>query len=326
MALTGADAALPTATQIGPYFSVVSLLPAALLVTYVRWLLATGALTGPMDWTPSDAFDLAGAAVTAAVAVVVALALNPLQFGFVQVLEGYWGASAVATAGRASRIAHHRARVIRLIGRANGKDHRHVGAGQSPLEDVKRQSRLDESRRQLGYYPAQLNDVLPTRLGNVLRKYEFSVGAPYGLELIPALPRIAMVAREPEIAYVQNQRVQLELAVRTCVLSLIAAFTTCAILVRQGWPVLLSAVPYAVAYLAYRGAILLADEYGTAMTVMLELNRFTLYERLALPRPANSLEERLLNGALMPALKEQAMVDLRYLDTQQSSRSGAERD
>ena len=60
----------------------------------------------------------------------------------------------------------------------------------------------------------------------------------------------------------------------------------------DGALLLWAVVPYLVAFLSYRGAVVLAHEYGTALAVLIELNRFVLYERLRLPRQRNLFEER----------------------------------
>ncbi|MBY8853187.1 hypothetical protein K7G98_35110, partial [Saccharothrix sp. MB29] len=129
------------------------------------------------------------------------------------------------------------------------------------------------------------------------------------------MPRVGMVAGDRELGYVTDQRTQLELAVRVAFLGMVAAVVTAGVMWRHGVWLLLALVPYTVAYLAYRGAVTAANEYGTALTVMIELNRFALYERFHL-KPPNSLdEERELNRYLMTLLGSSVPEidrDLRY--------------
>jgi hypothetical protein len=162
-------------------------------------------------------------------------------------------------------------------------------------------------------YPLDGAQILPTRLGNVLRRYETTAGEPYGLGIIDALPRLAMVARPAEIDYLQDQRMQLELAVRTCILALLASVVTVVFMVQHPIWLLVALIPYAVSYAAYRGAVTVAHEYGTAMAVLAELNRFSLYDRLQLPRPTTLEDERRQNADLMKAFAQRSDVSFRYV-------------
>ena len=112
-----------------------------------------------------------------------------------------------------------------------------------------------------------------------------------------------MVAEERELQYVSDQRTQLELAVRVTVLGMIAAVATVFVLWRHGAWLLLALGPYTISYLAYRGAVVAAHEYGTALTVMVELNRFALYERLRVKPPESLNAEEKLNDGLMRLLR-----------------------
>jgi hypothetical protein len=105
----------------------------------------------------------------------------------------------------------------------------------------------------------------------------------YGLDAMASVPRLMQVADPRDVGYVDNQRMQLEMAVRTCVLGLLATLATAVVMLPHGWYLLLALIPYTVAYLTYRGTVVLAHEYGTALTVLVELNRFALYQRLHLP-------------------------------------------
>jgi hypothetical protein len=283
---------------------VVSALPAAVFVSYVYLLARTGAWSGPIRWSAASEVGLTDVAVLGIAAFVIALALNPLQFVLIQVFEGYWGTSAPARNLATVRILHHRQRRRSLQRRASAD----AGAGRT--DRVRDQVHADESRRALGSYPDDADLVLPTRLGNVLRRYEATVGAQYGLDLLTVVPRLAMVAGEREVGYVQNQRTQLELALRTSFLALIAALFTTVFLWRHGGWMLVALVPYGVAYLAYRGAVAIAHEYATALAVLVDLNRFALFDRLRVEPPRNIDEERRLNRQLTRLFRFQRNNDV----------------
>jgi hypothetical protein len=62
------------------------------------------------------------------------------------------------------------------------------------------------------------------------------------------------------------------------------------------------------AYLSYRGSIVAATHYAAAIDVMVNLNRFALYQQLHLPVPANGAEEKAMNEALAEVLEHKPIV------------------
>src|SRR5436853_108166 len=86
------------AKQVGPRFNIVNVLPSGLLVLFVLGILSTGA---PLASSPrldrlSHALDHPATALVYLVlwgitVVVLAFILQPFQFAFVRVMEGYWG-------------------------------------------------------------------------------------------------------------------------------------------------------------------------------------------------------------------------------------------
>jgi hypothetical protein len=62
------------------------------------------------------------------------------------------------------------------------------------------------------------------------------------------------------------------------------------------WPhglwLLVAVVPLGLAWLCYLGAVSAARQYGSALRMLLELNRFTLYEQAHLPLPSTLVAEQ----------------------------------
>ena len=307
-------------TAVGRYFVVVSLIPSTVFAAYLLILLRTG------TWSSAGvdldrAFrnvDLKALASLSVLSIALAIAMHPLQFALIQVLEGYWGVSRLGRRLASVGIMRHRRRARALLTRQlddamppDDSIRAHDPTGEepparNPMADAATVARFWSSReaaRLGGAYPHRFEDVMPTRLGNVLRRHEILAGYMYGLDSIVTVPRIMQVAAPRDVEYVQNQRMQMELAVRTCVLGLLAAVVTTALMWTEGWYLLLALVPYAVAFAAYRGAVVLANEYGTALAVLIELNRFALYERLRLPRPASLAAERRDTTRLIEVLR-----------------------
>ena len=62
-------------------------------------------------------------------------------------------------------------------------------------------------------YPDEPTHIMATRLGNVLRKYESTAGATYGLPLLEYATPLGLVAKPEHVAYVNDQRSVLDLSV-----------------------------------------------------------------------------------------------------------------
>jgi hypothetical protein len=301
-----ADIASATRDTVGRYFSLVSLLPAVVLTTYSFLLVSSGA------WSHEPRLGRAfGALVKLSlgeaiglvlVAVVVASVLHPLQFSMVQLLEGYWGSGPIAAHARSLGVVLFRRRYMRLR-------KRHVYAGLAldqkadhlaedlPIRHFALLSKREEATRLLSELPPP-DEVMPTRLGNVLRFYERRAGAPYGLDAVRVMPYVSRVASAEDMAYVNDQRSNLDLAVRMSLMSILAAaLWVCFMWWDRLW-VLAALVPCAVGYLCYRGAVVAAAEYGRALAVVISLNRFALYERLHMQQPPDAAAERRANRNL----------------------------
>jgi len=194
----------------------------------------------------------------------------------IQVFEGYWGTGRLGHSLALLRIRHHRLRAYVLRDIVDRHERREANGTLRPDQEMSSAVRAAEADRQAQGYPENLDEVLPTRLGNVLRRHESLAGAPYKLAAIPAIPRLAMVAQAPENNYLENQRTQLELAIRISALAAVAAVVTSVFMFRHGLWLLLVSAPYGVTFMAYRGAVALAAEYGLAFTVLLDLNWFAL--------------------------------------------------
>ncbi|OLF14877.1 hypothetical protein BU204_24350 [Actinophytocola xanthii] len=335
-----ADAALTAGGRVGRYFSIVTMVPTLFLVLWTYLLVKSDAWRAEpnlaalgvrlADWSiPQAAWLLLST-------FVLALFLHPLQFATVQLLEGYWGTSAVALGAMRLGVARHRGRAQRIRDRLDALDKTieesftgHRTYSDDLDDDVleeKRDRFLDErdanhviplviARDALRHRAERFPDgrrILPTRLGNTLRRYEDRAGSQYGLDAMTTAPHFLLVVPEAHVAYVRDTRQLLDTTVRLCFVSLLATVLTVAALATDGWWLLIALVPYGLAYLAYRAAIAAADEYGTAVATVIDVDRFTLYERLGLRRPRDTHEERETNAQLMSLLHWEHIEALHY--------------
>jgi hypothetical protein len=217
-----ADIASATRDTVGRYFSLVSLLPAVVLTTYTFLLVSSGAWSHELRLGKAFGalvhLSLSEGIALVLVAIVVASVLHPLQLGMVQFFEGYCCSGPVAVHVRGVGVALFRRRYARLRKRhvsaelALQQDGDHPGDGPAVRHFVL-VSKCDEAARQLSELPAP-DEIMPTRLGNVLRFYERRVGVPYGLDAVRAMPYVSRVASVEDMAYVNDQRSNLDLVSR----------------------------------------------------------------------------------------------------------------
>jgi hypothetical protein len=304
---------------IGRYFSIVSFVPSLFLAGFTFVLIESGAWTGDgdPDWAKAGTAltDVGNLALLTLISIALGVAVHPVQFALVQFFEGYWGTGALAQRLRVARIRHH----LRAFkkGPFRGSKEALLALNDkerppAPEARVALISQLGESQRRTKDYPLQDDQMMPTRLGNVLRRYERLAGAQYGLDAIGVIRHVALVAPEQRVGYVNDQRQLLDLSVRMSATSIFATFIAIAFLWHHGPWLLIALIPYGIAYLSYRGAVVVAHEYGSAVATMIDLDRFTLYDCLRLPRPPTTKAERQMNAKLMRLINHNPQVVLRY--------------
>lgn len=299
------SAASAAASSIGRYFSALNLLPSLILVMLTYWLIMSGAWTHSPSpahaWQAITGLGLGGAAILLVITLAISLVLHPVQFAVVQLFEGYWGLTPASLSSSASRIFQYQKMRAWL-----DKEERSVETAlhytETEEEKVYWRARRHEVIRSQGQYPDEPEDIMPTRLGNVLRSYERFAGSLYGLDAVTLAPYMAAIAPPEQVEYLNDQRTQLDLAIRTSMTALIATAISTGFLWRHGWWLLLSLLFYGAAYLAYRGAIVTAASYGMALVTLIRLNRFELYQQLHLPLPDDTQAEQAANERLMSAL------------------------
>jgi hypothetical protein len=339
------EGALAVGNRIGRYFGVVSMVPALFLVLWSAALIASGAWRGrPQLDSLGAAFGQPSVAKVAWILVLslaTGLFLHPLQFAMTQVLEGYWGHSRIGRILTGIRIDQYRERqrdlehrrvtisdqldelVDARLGLTWGKDEFESWDDATYKRNRRRllsSERGDDltpwlvAEEALGQATERYPDptrLMPTRLGNALRKEEDRAGRQYGIDAVVTAPHFALLADDKHVVYLRDSRQQLDTSVRLCVVSAIATVETVACMLTDGWWLFLGLATYALTYLAYRASVAAADEYTTALRTLIDLNRFKFYESLHMRKPPNSREERRVNANLMDLLRGQAK-DVRY--------------
>jgi len=260
-------------------FNLVSLIPSAVLATAIVLLVASGSFSG----VPSmHALALRLREVNILIASLlflavfsVALILSPFQLMLVRLLEGYWEEVPVLRRLRFIGVEVNRRRWVEIL-------------------TIKRDDALLAR-----LYPLEPDDLLPTRLGNVLRAAERSAGTQHGFTSpIEMLPRVYPYMSSPLSEAFGDARNELDIACRmSVVLWMLAALSAVvftydgAVLATRG---ALLAIPAAAALLgavSYRGAVRSAGEYGRFLHYVFDLHRRDLIRALGYEPPRSAQAE-----------------------------------
>jgi hypothetical protein len=304
-----------SASGLGVRFSLVGILPTTVLVLFVLALVWGGAPASPPS-LPTVLSELARYDTAQGLLLVVAilalvLLLQPFQLLLIRLMEGYWGFSGPVGALCKRLADRHRKQRDRLQTRL---DHllaaasRDAATGNRTAPPTAEAGFLSERIARL--YPR--GRTLPTRLGNVLRAAEENAGAPYGLDLVTLWPRLYAILPERTAALVDDQRNQLDMAVRFWVTFGVATVVSTGLLYRHGWWLAVPAVTLVLTWVCYRGAIASALVYGLGIRTAVDLYRFDLLRALHLPLPEDRESEKQTNAILSEFLRQGRPVDFHY--------------
>lgn len=316
----------------GKSFAIGFFLPGALLVVALLRLGDAFGIVVLEEWP--DAGDLLGAAAVLFAMWLVAILLMAVNRPLVRALEGYPllelaeeearespdiaavpGSGETRVVGglvREYRRGRHAVRALvrpfaaGCLQRERDRFDREAG----PLFDLAR--RIDEARtvgdeeplippdfserlrEAVAAHPHAREWVLPTRLGNIMRAYEVYSHVVYGLDAIPAWPRLAMVLPERARTRIQEARAPMDFALNLLAGSMlvVVAYVLCA-LATLSLPVFW--MPLLAAVLAWASWFLLhasARQWGEQVKSAFDLHRHVLARSLDLELPPTLAAER----------------------------------
>jgi hypothetical protein len=324
-----ASSLLETGSKVGRSFSLATFLPTTALLLWIAFVATLSPTFGkPLTWPSGGLPDVewVTAGLVGTAFLLLALALHPLVFATTQALEGYWGPSPLATLMAARASGRHRARLHSLEAMTEkhtqqledrseaaykkaSVDHVSVDEWMSGWLDADEnqtaQSLIvvrDAAAKARERYPESASRVLPTALGNALRREEDRIGAQYGLDALTIAGHLAVLLPPDQAEYLDDSRQQLDTAVRLCAAALFAFVATAGWLVVSGWSLLLALAPLCFAFVSYQSAVAAAQEYMYVFGVMVDLNRFSVYKAMRLHLPESGQEEVTQNERLMRLL------------------------
>ncbi|MFF7103462.1 hypothetical protein ACFY9X_25095 [Streptomyces nigra] len=307
----------------GARFGLLNVLPGALLVTVTTVLARAHAydLDRPVDLgdvLPDEAGT--GAVLGFALAALVGgILLRPFERVLVQQVEGYWDAPSPLARLRGAAVELHRRRRDNAAARIQlvewkPLEFQHGVSTLRSLSDQERRMRrreraLTRDERIVDGYPddkttsaaeqrIHRSELMPTRLGNVLRRGERLAGDRYGLDSMVAYPRIyPYVSERLAEAMARN----LELLTTTVSLSVsfgLLSAITLPLLVRLDLWSLVPLAAFGLSVLAYRGALITAAYAGTVFSTVFDVHRFDLAAAMRYALPRTAAEEFELNQSL----------------------------
>jgi hypothetical protein len=266
---------------------------------------------------------VAGAIVLTLVVLAGSVLLRPFQIVFVQVLEGYWRGGLWHRLRVARHMSRHSIAATRLHMSTTTRPASGDAEGVASYARLVRQKAALQERaiQTLNAYPEDDRHIMPTTLGNVLRRAETSAGERYGLSTTLMLPRLY-----PQL----SAQLDRELREQVNVLDSASVFTLlfgCLTAVdaplawRLDWWSVAPFLTASCAWVAYRGACTAAMHVGQVWATAFDLHRFEMLAAMRQRLPRHGKEERETNSALTEAIGGQAarLEALRYVHHDQTS-------
>lgn len=266
----------------------------ALMPSFVFWVggLACWAARHPEGWAAFLAWLGGSTQVVQAgllilgLFVVVSSGVVAQQFSTetLRLFEGYWPRWAwplrrLMSAWAAWRLKSAAARFQQLEAK---RPHQ-----LSPAESDEH-ARLDW---QLIHTPALPQQLMPTRLGNILRAAETRPANKYGLDVIICWPRLWLLLSEETRAELAASRATLDAAAHVCFWGLLS-------LIWCLWSWWAVPVGLLITLGAYRRMLAAGEVYGSLLESAFDVHRVLLYQSLRWPLPRSPAEERQSGAAL----------------------------
>jgi len=245
-----------------------------------------------------------GAIVVAALVglTLSGLAIDHLTLPFLKSLEGYWPKWL-------NWLLAKRVKVWQ--GKVADKDKRwqkladKYRAGTASLLETREYAGLDDELRR---FPDNPNDMMPTRLGNILRAAEMRPEHKYGLNVLVTWAALWLVLDKDAKDEVGAARASLDDAVRAVIWSVLT-LVWC-------WEAAWVAIPAVIALIvSWRAVIGSALSYADLVEGLFDAFRGRLYEALGWPRPKNPAEEYAAGQAITIYLRRGARGDVPIFTT-----------
>lgn len=146
--------------------------------------------------------------------------------------------------------------------------------------------------------PSKWGDVLPTRLGNILRNGETYPSQRYGVDAIRVWPRLYHLIPDSLRDSMASARASMESALAISFLAGVFAPVAAIMMGVRGAPTLWTLVvlwgAIAISVVAYHSSLPAAASYSQHVRAAFDMHRLELLAQLQMPMPATADEERYL--------------------------------
>jgi len=307
------------AKALGGRFSIVGVVPSALVVLFLLamsasdlypWVNERDEVGAAAILQRTERLSGANGVLLVFSILLVAVLFRPFQVALVRLLEGYWYGR-WSGGPRALMLERHSRRyslaLLQARLSANSPEEKTFDAVASYAVECERLRRLNRrAKRILADYPpdGRLDWMMPTGLGNVLRRAERTAGERYGLDTVYTYPRLY-----PHLSKQLDKEIGQQLDLVDTGASIAVALGICALAAAplvgraDAWSVL-PLVLGLLAVVAVRGSRTAARHYGTLLSTAFDLHRFQMVEALRLPLPTNAGEEDRQNKKLREFFRE----------------------
>jgi hypothetical protein len=237
------------------------------------------------------------------VIIVTAFGLELFGITLLRLAEGYW--ENILLIGKPlqkwlrRRFNKPHTRWDELSKKLTARDHPELwkGSNKKKPENITNDEEIEFKRldRQLHDLPPE-EQMMPTRLGNILRSAELYPLVHYGLDSVVVWSRLYPILPDGFRRQIDDSRNALDAAVRLYFLAFLFSIIWAveAALLYSWLLIIITLSGLFIAWLIWYSALGAAAVYGELIRSVFDLHRFDLYRALRLPMPANTEKERRL--------------------------------
>ncbi len=241
---------------------------------------------------PLTELSFAGFTVVGLGILAMSILLQVLNFPMIQVLEGINPLNPAQTVGNPKRqrdvFQEMKDRIKRqtvLFQEAYDKPEQQAELGEQLSNDM---------RRFVARFPDTKSRVMPTAFGNAVRAFEVYPSVMYEVEAVTMWDRLLGVIPKEYLEHVSNAKAQVDFAVNTTFLALLAAIEACAVVLLTRNPqILWQPLAYLlVAFWAYRSLPRVAIAWGDTIRAAFDLYLPALGKQMGLDMSGPQEQQR----------------------------------
>lgn len=245
--------------------------------------------------------------------LVLAYLIYNFQYSFIRLFEGYWPNWRPVNYLRGRFVERQRKRWNSLDDQAHSiwntrpasAKKRSTTDGNVPsiwntpemLKKVQIAKINEIMDQQLAYYPpsTHLDQLMPTRIGNILRAAELYPYDRYGIDSPVIWTRLIPLLKSDVLAPLQSIKIARDFMLLMSTLLVIFTLIWCPVLaiLTNNWILfVLCALGWPFAWLCYQNAVQSSVAYAEQLKAIFDLHRHELFDALGLDAPKNEDEER----------------------------------